>query len=519
MSVPATAGEVPGSPTVTGPSRLREGARRVECAVLLFAVGWAIFYVLQYLDIALRTVDFPYQLEWMEGGFAETVERLLAGGDIYPQPGLDYVGYIYPPLYFLVSAGFSLVMGTDLFALRLVSLLSTLGVGALLVAFLWRETRSLAWPAIGLGLFFATYELGGRWFHIARVDSLYLLLLMAALYALRFGTTRRSAVWAGVLMAAAFLTKQTAVIALLPAGLALLLTDRARALVAGAVGTAIVAVAVAVLVAATDGWFWYYLVEVPRQHTMLSERVTSFWDADLADLWLALGASVLALGVIVARDPRRGLFYTGVAAGLIVSAWLARIHDGGWFNVVIPAFLAVALILPMGLAALAERLGPPERARLGASPSVVAMALLVILQLAVLSYSTRAAVPPPDAQERGDRFLAFVASLPGDVLLPDWRFLPTWADKRSYGLGMAAQDVRRMKRPDDPGKVALEAELRQAFAEHRFSYVIVTDRHHPLLPLMLPHYEYLGSVDLLAPMVAGATVRPRVIYVPRDPQP
>ena len=106
--------------------------------------------------------------------------------------------------------------------------------------------------------------------------------------------------------------------------------------------------------------------------------------------------------------------------------------------------------------------------------------------------------------------------LDGDVLLPDWRFLPEWADKHTYGLGMAAQDVRRMLDPRDPGRKRLNDELQAAFRARRFSHVILTDKHHPLLPLMRPYYRYGWSIDILRPMVAGATVLPRVVYVPND---
>ncbi|TNF24172.1 MAG: DUF2029 domain-containing protein [Deltaproteobacteria bacterium] len=522
--IDAASPQPPGSPSPTPPgpdpsaagSRARRAGRVAELVLVWGAVAFAAFVVAKYLYVALNTVDFPYQLEWMEGGFVETVQRLAQGQDIYPPPGLEYTGYIYPPFYYLVSAAFGGVMGVDFFALRLVSFLSILGVGALIYRFVQRETDTHRWAVIAVGLFFATYEVGGRWFHIARVDSLLLLLLLASLYVLRFRTTLRSAVAAGVLMACAVMTKQTAAIALLPAGLVLLFTDRRRALVAGAVGAGLAGLTVLVLNAVSDGWFWYYLVEVPRAHLMLDDRITSFWTKDMWHAGIALGAAIAGGGLLLARRPKRGLFYVAVAVGLLVSAWLARIHDGGWTNVVIPGFAAVALLGPLGLGLAEGEARASERRRLGASPTAAALALMIAAQLGMLGYRASWSIPPDDAQDRGDQFLGYLASLPGDVLLPDWRFLPQWADKRSYGLGMAAQDVRRMRDPDDPGKKRLNAELTAAFRERRFSHVILTDRHHPLLPLMRPYYRYGWSIDLIAPMVAGATVLPRIVYVPND---
>lgn len=519
-AIDAASSRPPESPPAGGgsSSRARTAARVVELVLVWGAVAFAAWAIAKYLYIALDTVDFPYQLEWMEGGFVDTVGRLLNGQDIYSPPGLEYTGFIYPPFYYLVSGAFAGVMGVDFFALRLVSLLAILGAGALIYRFVQRETGTHRWAIIGVGVFFATYDVGGRWFHIARVDSLLLLLLLASFYVLRFRTSLRSAAVAGVLMACAVLTKQTAVIALLPAGLALLVTDRRRALVAGAVGAGLAGLAVLVINAISDGWFWYYLVDVPRAHLMLDDRIRTFWTQDMWHVALVLGGAVVGAGVLVARRPRVGLYYIAVATGLVVSAWIARIHDGGWTNVVIPAFAAVALLFAIGLGLAETRARAEERLRLGGSPTAAAIALMLLGQLGMLNYSAAWCIPPDDAQERGDKFLAYLASLPGDVLLVDYQWLPQWADKRSYGLGMASEDVRRMRDPKDPGRKQLNAELSAAFRAQRFSHIIVTDRYHPLLPMIRPYYHYGWSVDIVAPMVAGATVLPRAVFVPNQPR-
>ncbi len=493
----------------------RTTARAVERAAVWGVSLWAAWSVLKYLYVAIETVDYPYHLEWMEGGFVETVERLLAGKDIYPPPGLEYVGYIYPPFYFVVSGALSLVMGVDFFALRLVSLLAILGVGWLLFRFIQRETGSWRWGVVGVGLFFATYDVGGRWFHIARVDSLYLMLTLAALYLMRFRGTTRSAALGGLLMGLAFLTKQAALMSLLPAGLVLLVVDRQRALVAGVVGAAVVGLVVLYLNAMTDGWFWYYLVDVPKKHVMLEQQIEGFWRNDLWKVGPILGGALMSLGLLVAKRPKTGLFYAALFLGFIVSSWLSRIHNGGWINVVIPAFAAIALVLPMGFSRVEQAFAPGERRRLGASPTAVGLALFLVLQLFMLRWDASWSIPPEDAQAKGDRLLEVIAGMPGDVFIPDWRWLPTWADKTSYGQGMAGSDVRRGTDPKDPGLLRLNAELRQAFRSKRFSHVILTDDHHPLLRLMRPYYKRSHAIAVAPPLVAGAAVRPRVIYVPR----
>ena len=63
----------------------------------------------------------------METPSIQAVRRILEGQPLYGPPSLDYVPALYGPLYFYVAAGVARVLGPSLFALRLVSLLATVG--------------------------------------------------------------------------------------------------------------------------------------------------------------------------------------------------------------------------------------------------------------------------------------------------------------------------------------------------------------------------------------------------------
>src|SRR5579862_6252659 len=186
-----------------------------------------------YLFVALSRLDYPFALEALEGNSLVEVHRILAGQPLYSAPSVGYVPDGYPPLYFYVSAAVARVLGASYLTLRLVSLASSLACFALLARLVQRETGSIAAGAGAAGVFAATYFAAGDWLDIGRVDSLFLALSIGALYAVRWMRRTPGAVGAGILLAAAALTKQTGLAELVVPAVALLGPRRGLARVAG----------------------------------------------------------------------------------------------------------------------------------------------------------------------------------------------------------------------------------------------------------------------------------------------
>ena len=90
------------------------------------ALAAALVYLAAYLFIALQRIDYPFEIEWMEGGSAGHVARVLAGESLYAPPTLAFTPFIYTPLYFHGSAWFAQLLGEGFLPLRLVSFLSSL---------------------------------------------------------------------------------------------------------------------------------------------------------------------------------------------------------------------------------------------------------------------------------------------------------------------------------------------------------------------------------------------------------
>jgi hypothetical protein len=400
----------------------------------------ALVPVAVYLVVALRQLGYPYELEWMEGGSVEIVGRLLHGQALYTAPSLHYVSYTYPPLYFWVSAAVAHVTGLSFLPLRLVSVASSLGCFALLFALVRNETKDPVAGVVAAGLFAATYQVGGAWLDIGRVDSLCVFLLLATVAVARRARGFGRGVVVGLAASAAVLTKQSALLAVVPLLAYLAVTRRRAGLGAVATLAVVLAGSTAVLEAASHGWYGYFVVgELLHQGTDRSVWVR-FVPGDLVGRvgWM-LGLGVL--GVVVARrrqgDATPWGFWLAAVAGFVSMSWVSRVHVGGGQDVLIPAFAALALLGGVGYDAV--------RRRYRARPALVGALLLAVLVVQVVSISGHPShlVPTRADQQAGRRFIAMVSATPGQVVILDHPWYDTLAGKQSWAQDEALHDVLR----------------------------------------------------------------------------
>ncbi len=143
-----------------------------------FLVLCSVLYILVYIFIAVQHIFYPYELEWMEGGMVDHVVRLLSRKQLYTEPSIEFIPFIYTPLFSYVGMIISKIFGVGFFSLRLISFLSSLGCFIIIFEFVRRETKSLFFAILSTGLFAATYRISGAWLDLARVDSLFLLFLL-----------------------------------------------------------------------------------------------------------------------------------------------------------------------------------------------------------------------------------------------------------------------------------------------------------------------------------------------------
>ncbi len=174
----------------------------------------SFLFIAMFGYITISRIAYPYELEWMESGSLVQAARVLAGEPLYTEPSIQYVPFIYTSLYLYLSALFIKLFGFGFFALRAVSLLATTGSVYLIYQMVKSKTGNILPAVLSAGLFAAAFPYSGGWFDIARVDSLFLFLLLLAgwlIYQNRDGTL----FLAGVSLALAYFTKQTALVVIL----------------------------------------------------------------------------------------------------------------------------------------------------------------------------------------------------------------------------------------------------------------------------------------------------------------
>ena len=486
------------SPATDGRSRPGLAPRAVRLAVAL--AGLAAFGA--YVLAALGRLDYPFALEPLEGNSLVEVHRILAGQPLYPAPAVGYVPDGYPPLYFLVSAAVARVLGAGYLPLRLVSLVSSLACFALLARLVQRETGSGAAGTGAAGVFAATYFTAGTWFDIGRVDSLFLALSLGALYAARHMRGARGAIAAGALLAAAALTKQTALAESAAVTLALLTGPRRRLACAAALTeAAILAASTAVLRIVGGGWYTYYAFKQMSEHSLAYANFSWFWTALLAAAGLAAGAALIG----ARRVPRELL--AGCAA-LAVEGYATLVHSGGAINDMLPAYLAAALLAGLAVGA---------RARWAASLSGV----LVLAQSVFLLAGAHPgrAIPASAAGAAGERLVAGMRAFGGDVAVPGDPSLSLQAGMAPAAVPGAVFDVLRAT--DRAGITSYRHSAYEAVRARQFSAIITAGPGQPLYdpPNLTQDYQEClqaqpaGPATLLVP-VAGGRPRPAVVWIP-----
>ena len=469
--------------------------------VLRFAlVALAAASIAVYAYVALRRMEFPYDLEWIEGAVLQHVERVDDGRTLYAEPSAGWTPLLYAPLYYLVCAALTPPFDTGLPLLRAVSFAASLGAMSLAYLLVRRETASRAAGVLAAGLFAAVYDQSGGWFDLARVDSLMLLLLMAGVVVARYARNAPQAAAAGLLLVAATYSKQQAMFAVPALFLFLWFgrRDRRLALAFGATAATGIAAVYLAADAASDGWFSYYLFELGSQHPYAEQYLYLFFTADMGIVGLAL--LVAAAGVWRwwrQGDRERLWFYVPLALALGGGAFLSRIHEGGYPNVVLPAYLLIAV-------ATAVAFGT-ERRRF----AVLVATLALVGQFGALAYDPGKYIPSAEDEARSERAVAAIDVLPGNVYVTSYPIYGRRAGKPEFVHTAAAIDVMRA----DPSGVRDDFEERYegALDARCFAYVIGAS---------LGNRQYVKSRPLLGgeqlQALSGLPVPIGDVYAPRD---
>jgi hypothetical protein len=221
---------------------------------------------------------------------------------------------------------------------------------------------------------------------------------------------------------------------------------------------------------ASGGWFHWYVFDLLRGAPWSGAMAGQFWLEMLGHF-----APVLLLALLARRTAWAGewIVVGSALAGLWLVSWISRAHTGGYDNTLMPACAVAALVFGVVLA----------RALEGARPVQLAAAALALLQFGLLVYDPRAQLPSAADRAAGEALVQRIASMRGEVWIPDHGYLAERAGKRAYAHGMTWIDL--LQSGEQKEQAALVRELRAAIDARRFEAIV----------LDLPWEDELDALD------------------------
>lgn len=510
---------------------------------LVRALPWVIvslpaIYQLVLLSTAIGgRLTYPYDLEWMEGGMLHHAQRIHDGLGIYGPPSIDFIPYLYTPLYPSLLALFSGAFGLTYTLGRMFSVLALVGIGIGAFASLgskrWGHLHAepaLAGAFLSLGLFAATYPFVEGWFDLVRADTFFLWMVTAAIAGLprwaQVGTGVRGhgRVAAGAAMLAlAFFTKQTGIFYVALGGMIVMIVNWRRlaayvgmAAVIGLGGTAL-------LNATTKGWFWFYIRKAHAAHDFHMPR---FWDAFGKVLWhipaVTIVVGVTALVLVVTRIakgplPRAVHPYFLWTAAFAVSVLVGAVGIGTEFshnNAFMPALLHGALAAGAALPALyaCARIWWADRKHPEIIGNAVALSAAIPLALACWTHrwNPHKYIPTDADRAAGAKLVERIRGIEGDVWMPSHPWYLHLAGKTPHVHRMGIKDVTHRQ-----NNVVLG--LDDSLRAHAFSALVLDERDVNLeVGAVTQYYRPALALpeDERPHTYTGASIRPASIWVP-----
>ena len=264
----------------------------------------------------------------MEGGILTHALRLGRGQPLYAEPSVDFVSFLYTPLYPAVLCALSKIFGLSYVLGRAVSILAFCGALVFLVAavrgiaqqFESEELPAVATTAglLGAAAVCLAFPFCGAFYDLVRCDSLWLFFVSAGLYSCSPGRSMTRIVLGALLLVLGFFTKQTAAPFMVAAAASVALTSGIeRGLVFSAVAFGSTTTAILVGQYLTDGWLWIYIYRLHQSHETLLERI-----------WPETPRHPARLRVHAPGSHRRVPPVRGLPAPAVSKALLLGIHGG-----------------------------------------------------------------------------------------------------------------------------------------------------------------------------------------------
>ncbi len=513
-------------------------SRRGQGVVLERATGslsiiMGAAFIALVVALAVMRLIYPYEVEWMEGAMLDHVVRIVAGKPIYSAPSIEFIPWLYPPLYYYVVAASVKIFGMGFFAGRIVSFLSTIFIALALTWTVRRVTKDRILSFLTFALYFATDAATGYYFDIVRNDAFFTLVIVTAMVTAVVFRGYKAAITTGIILTLGFLTKQQAIFFLPPLAIYLWFRNPKESIAFVLTSVVIAVIAVVELNISTGGWSNYYMFTIPS-----AKRVNIVW-MRLFDVFpdYALGPlAVCTLAVLIHSRLSKSLPSTRSVAGerrtngvpggwfgfvttipgLLTMMSLASLaagamslaNEGGYRNVMMPFVAFIIPMLPIAMHELRE--WKPELSRY--------IYLPILFQFAALYFnplSETMVIASAHQRSGGDQFMAKLRTIPGEVYIPYHGYITRQVGKESHAQLLATLDVLRVH---DTTARRLQADFDTAMARHRFSAVIL-EECRDISCDSVAHYTLAGRMisepNVMLTRFGSQATRPEFVFVPK----
>jgi 4-amino-4-deoxy-L-arabinose transferase-like glycosyltransferase len=415
----------------------------------LFSVSLIPVFMLFF--VVYQRIGIPMALEWGEGAGINQIYRLLSGQQIYTAPTLDFMPLVYTPAYYWLASVIGKISSQVELSARLLSFLSSLGAAGIIAWLVNRDTKNHLGAWLSGALYLACYGLSDGFFDLIRVDSLYVFILLVALVVLQITSRPGGLILAGATIALGFFTKQSTLIVFIPLLVYLLIKDWKRMWLLFAVIAAGILLPFFLLNASSNGWFTYYILELPREHGYSLVSAINFWVGDLiGPLGIAVGFGLIfstpfLMGCFFKRNTTNlqksteseleeqsgstassAWTYLLFAAGAIGAAWITRASNGGGANNAMSAYAAIAILFGLGFDRAITLIQDNEKPK---DYYLLVMSGLVAIQFIGILYNPFSFIPTAGEIEANEMLIAYLENLDDTAWIPYRSHLPRLAGK------------------------------------------------------------------------------------------
>lgn len=479
-----------------------------------------LFFLVSYLAVVIARINYPFQLEWVEDGSLQLISRILSGKNIYIEPSLEFVPFIYTPFYFYVSALLANLLGPGFLSPRLISFLASIGLLVLVYKFIRNETSDRNSNLLGVFIFIASYRVTGAWLDIARVDSLYIFLTFSSIYMIRKSSQPNAIVLSVLLATLSILTKQTAIIILAPIFLHKIIFDRNSGIRLSVLSFISVSSSFVLINLLSDGWFSYFTLYVPTLHRFMEDALLTFWTVDLRPFYPMILIS-LAYFVIMWREQNKEsiFFYIAVIAGMTAASWSGRISFGGYDNNLLPVSLGLSISLGLSVYHLSNYFDDQKQ-----NSGLLKLILysLCLLQFSLLAYKIVDQIPSQEFLRAGEAISEDIRRVDGEVYIPRAPYLAQLAGKSGHAHFAALGElIGHYGDIIPPEGIILREQLGEQISSQFYSAIILNNYGSVYKELheVEEYYDMKMSFPLkndIFRTLTGYYTKPRLLFTP-DP--